>query len=1107
MTAATTTQRPDSRWIGIALVALVCGLMVPAPPVAAATGPVLYAVTGEAGTTRETLFSVDPTDASMTHVLTLGNGSDGEEIAFHPPSGRLLHASGISLSKVLEWIDLDTLALTDIPRSGYDNTEIIGLTWDPATGAFFAADHGDDLVSTTPTGTASLIGPLSHSATGLAVSGGVLYSVARDDNQLRTLSKATGATLSSVPVTGGAFDGFTALTTEPGGQTLWGVAKIGMDRSLVTIDPGTGVATIIGTFPERVAGLAWVAGEGVSLDKAFEHDAVLPGDTVELGFTITNDTPIAASDITFTDDLDAMLPGTVALGLPAPACGGTLSGDHTITLTGGSLAASGSPGDSCAFSVTVQIPIAATTGTHTNTTSEVTAMIGGLSVTTDAATDDLTVHSVGLSKSFSGPTPAGGTPSLTFTLTTDSPGAVSDVSFTDDLDAVVPGLVATSFPTSTCGATLTGGSTITVSGATVPGGGFCVIVASLDVPDPTVSGSFLNTTSDVSVGGVAVADPATDTLVITPDPPPFSKAFAPDQISSGGTSTLTFTIDNTYGGGDADNLGFSDTLPAGVVIATPSGATTDCTGGTLTAPDSGSTITYTGGTVPATSTCTVDVDVTSTTAGTHDNTSGDLTSDFGNSGPATASLTVTATGGGGTSADLALTLSPETQEAGADGTAAVDVTVDNLGPNISVATVTITLPEGVTTSPAPADCTGDNVLTCELGAVLPDGSAGLTLHTVHTGGGTDEITAEVEGSRTDPDTANNTATAEVTVADDPDPDLDIIGRSVVVSQERFAPPSGFAGTAPGTASWAVIARVDVFADTLTGSALTSTAPLLFTTSEALDPRVDAELDRLLGGSGTVYLLGGESALSPAVADAVADGGYEVVRLAGPSRIETSVAIAEEVERLDGLGLLGPLASPPASPMVGVARAYGPADTPTAAWADSVSAGGWSAATGSPILLTGTDTLHPAVAEWLAAHGGGRDGVVLGGTGAVSDGAMEEVSGLVASVTRVFGEERAATAVAIAETLRGVASEGARGYLVVGGYAEDGWQYGLLASGPSADAGAPVLLTQRESAPPATLAAVTSCADSPVDLRRFGGVAQVSDEVMAELESADDQPCA
>lgn len=125
-------------------------------------------------------------------------------------------------------------------------------------------------------------------------------------------------------------------------------------------------------------------------------------------------------------------------------------------------------------------------------------------------------------------------------------------------------------------------------------------------------------------------------------PPGFSKSFSPAIVPIGAVSTLTFTIDNSANGTAIGSLDFTDNLPAGMVIDTPSTASTTCSGGSLTALPGASVISYTGGTVSASSSCTVMVDVVANSLGVFANTSGDLTSDAGNSGPAASTLTTVA---------------------------------------------------------------------------------------------------------------------------------------------------------------------------------------------------------------------------------------------------------------------------------------------------------------------------------------------------------------------------------------------------------------------------------------------------------------------------------
>lgn len=83
-----------------------------------------------------------------------------------------------------------------------------------------------------------------------------------------------------------------------------------------------------------------------------------------------------------------------------------------------------------------------------------------------------------------------------------------------------------------------------------------------------------------------------------------------------------------------------------------------------------------------------------------------------------------------------------------------------------------------------------------------------------------------------------------------------------------------------------------FADALSGSYLATQkkAPILLVYDGYIDPVKDY-ISRNLAEEGTVYILGGTSAVSEAVEQALAD--FYVVRLAGANRYETNMAIVEE----------------------------------------------------------------------------------------------------------------------------------------------------------------------------------------------------------------------
>ena len=117
--------------------------------------------------------------------------------------------------------------------------------------------------------------------------------------------------------------------------------------------------------------------------------------------------------------------------------------------------------------------------------------------------------------------------------------------------------------------------------------------------------------------------------------PSLGKAFSPNPITAGGTSTLTITLTNPDAT-VASNATVTDTLPSGVVV---SGVASTTCGGSVTS--NASSVTLTGGSIPAGGSCAVTVNVTAANAGSFTNTlaAGALqTSNGSNAAPAAATL-------------------------------------------------------------------------------------------------------------------------------------------------------------------------------------------------------------------------------------------------------------------------------------------------------------------------------------------------------------------------------------------------------------------------------------------------------------------------------------
>jgi len=232
--------------------------------------------------------------------------------------------------------------------------------------------------------------------------------------------------------------------------------------------------------------------------------------------------------------------------------------------------------------------------------------------------------------------------------------------------------------------------------------------------------------------------------------PTLAKAFSPTTIDSGGVSTLTITLSNANIN-PATAAAFTDSLPAGVTIAASPSATNTC-GGVLSAVALSSTLTLTGGTIPGGTSitpgaCTVTVQVTATTTGSHLNTLpiGALTTSNGdNATEASATLTVPAPG----EVTIAKAFSPASITAGGNSTLTITLSNANASPATSAA-FTDTLPPGVTiANPPSATNTCGGALTATAGSstltlsggTIPGGSPfGTCTITVH-------VTAAASGS-------------------------------------------------------------------------------------------------------------------------------------------------------------------------------------------------------------------------------------------------------------------------------------------------------------------------------------------------------------------------
>jgi len=220
-----------------------------------------------------------------------------------------------------------------------------------------------------------------------------------------------------------------------------------------------------------------------------------------------------------------------------------------------------------------------------------------------------------------GTIPLGGTTSLTFTLANPNAAVpLAGVAFTDSLPAGL--VVATpNGATKTCNGTaaaLPGGSSVTLSGATLAGGASCTMTVGVTGTTPGVKNNSVQASS-INSGNGGIGNTSNATLTVSLSPPTIAKVFGAATIPLGSATSLTFTLTNPNPYATLTGVAFTDSMPAGLVVGTPNGLSNTC-GGTATAVAGASSASLSGATLAAGASCTVAVGVTATTAGVKNNT-------------------------------------------------------------------------------------------------------------------------------------------------------------------------------------------------------------------------------------------------------------------------------------------------------------------------------------------------------------------------------------------------------------------------------------------------------------------------------------------------------
>ncbi len=290
------------------------------------------------------------------------------------------------------------------------------------------------------------------------------------------------------------------------------------------------------------------------------------------------------------------------------------------------------------------------------------------------------------------------------------------------------------------------------------------------------------------------------------------------------------------------------------------------------------------------------------------------------------------------------------------------------------------------------------------------------------------------------------------------------------------------------ASVAILATARDFPDALSASGLAGAyrAPLLLVDTDSVPGSVMSELDRK--DIGRVILVGGTSAITNNVRDALVKAGYPVERISGATRYETSQVVAQRIKSIMGSRF---------AKTAIVARGDD--------FADALAASPVAYSQKLPVLLTKPTSLPSATRSALEDLDV-ETAVVTGGTAAVSASVKSAVDSVLKSnggtaSARWAGSDRYATCTEIAE---GAIAHKWVGPGFVGiatgldfpdalcGGAACGEEYGVL------------LLSKPGALPGSAQAFIADYRDGIGVMEAFGGTAVLSDSVLTSARTIANQ---
>jgi putative cell wall-binding protein len=274
----------------------------------------------------------------------------------------------------------------------------------------------------------------------------------------------------------------------------------------------------------------------------------------------------------------------------------------------------------------------------------------------------------------------------------------------------------------------------------------------------------------------------------------------------------------------------------------------------------------------------------------------------------------------------------------------------------------------------------------------------------------------------------------------------------------------------------VIARSDIFADALAGSALAARmhGPLLLTPTAQLDPRTLAEMTRTLKPGSFVYVLGLDKAISQHTENQVNAAGFHASRIGGADRFVTAVNTAKSI--------VPNYSSSPVTILTATGMNF----------PDALAAGAVAGSRPNTVVVLTNDTTMPANTLGFINSVPQRSVFGIGGA------AVTALHSVNIPATPVSGADRFITASMVAHTFFG-------GPQVVGIATGYNFPDALAGGALAGSAGGPLLLTGPTALPTETANYLRTASGSVSDAVMFGGPAVLDDGLKNQVGDLIGQP--